>query len=169
MNTQNIPENRGWIIDGRKVHGRGEELPETNAKFIETKAERKILHEYYPRGFILRQMKTGDTDTEGWTKVCRERKLITSHRKTPCRREIHGNGYCDLLNDEEHRKYHYHFSRGNKAEKSGKLPICKYTQGKCWEYNRDPYHKHHFFHYQDIAERTDSEIDYAIDWGESRD
>ena len=143
------PKNGGCIIAGTI-----KDPSEKNAKFIKTGAN--VLYEYHPRGFVMR-----NNDNM---------KLITSYRKIPCKKEIECNGHCDMLNDPNHRKFHYHFSRDNSTE-HGRLPVCKYTQDQCWEYNTDPRHKHNFFHLHSHVEeeRTDSEIDYSLDWGEYND
>lgn len=106
-----------------------------------------MINEYRPRGVI--QLKL---DNNGYASV------ITTHRKTPCKHEISGKGFCDKFHDHKHRKFHYHFSQENK--RSVGIPLCRYTQEECWQYNRDPRHKHNFRHVSQIA---DDEIDYALD------
>lgn len=166
-----IPGNRGWIVNGHKIAGKATDVPEENAKFVQRTCgtNQDMLHTFNPRGFVLTEMEKAETDGEGWTTI-RRRKLVTCHSKKPCQREIDGNGYCDLCNDEEHRKFHYHFSRKNQKGDGERLPICKYSKQRCWEINRDPRHKHRFFHYDDDCKRsiepyvpTDDDIDRELD------
>lgn len=113
-----------------------------------------MINEYRPRGVIQRKLQKNGFNS-----------VITTHQKIPCKREIAGNGFCDKFHDHKHRKFHYHFSQENKSAPGG-IPLCRYTQEECWEYNRDPNHKHNFFH---VSQITDDKIDYALDWGEYLD
>jgi hypothetical protein len=165
---QSVPSNRGWVVGNSRITGCGKDVPEENAKFVQRnkRGEPDLLYMYYPRGFVLSKLADNETDEDGWTTV-HQRCLVASHSKNRCPHEIREKGYCHLSKDPEHRKFHYHFSKNNQQGMNGKLPTCRYSKEQCWDYSRDPRHKHNFFHSIDAMTKEredmiDAEIDEAI-------
>jgi hypothetical protein len=134
-----VPSNRGYIIDGQKIYGKGP--PINSADDVRLLDNNRNVNIWLKRGFLQKKLEPNNTEWDAFSNRVDKCRLITSRDMRPCPAELSNAGLCQERSNPNHRKFYYHFTKYNGKDivySSDDHVMCRYDlNGKshCWEKN----------------------------------
>lgn len=137
-NMQDIPCNKGIIVDERKIYGLKDITPKESDRVELSDLNAGVIHSWHRKGHTLFQEEKGGL-----------RHYVTSEAMVPCPFELQ-NGHCPHRFEAEHRKFNFHFTYASPLFVDSR-PVCRYSltnpNSLCWERCNGPHRN--IFHHMD--------------------